>query len=351
MAAQCYGTMLRYPASNLSQDLPNALDSTSVREDSNASTLLRRIRPGVLKTVGDPNLGNTSSPSEEHIRVEIPVIDFGTTITPTLTPGVRSGFATASEKDSSNDQKTSPGPPTFPHDIRTSYVNGQCARPSSRVWHPNDIGRQSPAGSLSAEEFVQQRATAARTPQFYSTHRSASYSKIERSHTKLERKKDLPGRPSSRNSLTTDYPSAKLSAKEQEHIARLTGGSLIQVVERTKTPDPLIGLVGAIEVRQQEIKSVRQELAGYMAEQAIWQRQAAERNYAYQQYAGLGHAVAQVPIYWTSSGSSSPLSGVQQPWVDREVQHYQQQVQEHQIQQLQRGRSRIYHDSPSAYRS
>ncbi|KAK5034673.1 hypothetical protein LTR13_006329 [Exophiala sideris] len=316
MTAQYYSTMIRYPASNFGDGLPYALNSNNTHEDSTSSTLSRRIRTGVLKTVGDPSLGNTSSPSEEHIKVEIPMVDFGTTITPTLTPGVRNRPATVGANDSCKGDKISPKPQSHSQDARTFYVNAQSGRPSSRAWQPVDTGRQSPVESLTAEQFVQQRAAAARIPQPYSSHRSVSYSRIERSPTKLEKKKDLPGRPVSRNSLIADFSSAKLSAREQEHIARVTGGPLIQVVERTQTPDPFVGLVGAIEVRQQEKRMVRQELAGYMAEQAMWQRQVAEWNYASQQYSGHGYAVAQSPISWTSSGFSSPLSGVQKPPMD-----------------------------------
>lgn len=131
----------------------------------------------------------------------------------------------------------------------------------------------------------------------------------------------------------------------------MTGGPLIQVIERPKTPDPFIGLVGAIEARQQEKRMIKQELAGHMVEQASWHRQLAERNYAYQQDPAFRNTVAQSPISWTSSNSFSPLSEIQQPWTGQQIHQNQHELQQQQIQHLQRGQRRRYHSSHSAYYS
>jgi len=190
-------------------------------------------------------------------------------------------------------------------------------------------------GGLTAEDFVQQRAAAARLPQGYVPFRSVSYSKVEQSPDKMQRKRQSLVRPNSRNSLLIDY-SPHLSAREQEHVARVTGGPLIQMTERSRTPDPSIGLIGAIEAREQEKRNMKEGLAGHMVQEAIAQRHAAERNYGVQQYAGYAtnhrHSgqwnVPEPPLYLAATVP-------QHSWSTPSVLQYQQQGQAQQAQQAQ----------------
>ncbi|KAK5192002.1 hypothetical protein LTR20_009922 [Exophiala xenobiotica] len=359
--------MSRYSASNYeydnnSNDTP---DYDSPPEDPNPSLLPRRRRTGVLRTVGDPSLGNTSNPSEHPPRINIPAVDFGTTYTPTLTPGHSRPAATANGildvPSTSKLPHTAPATPQTrsPYDEkRISYIDSSGGRPShsrssSYAWHPGTVtGRQSPGGSLSAEEFVQLRAATARIPNGHVPHRSVSYSQLE-SSSKLQKKRDSPGRPSSRNSLLVDY-SSHMTAREQEHVAKMTGGPLIQVGERSKTPDPSIGLIGAIEAREQEKRNMRQGVAGHMVKEAIAQRQAAERNYGYQQYPPYGYVMdsrqSGQGIY-PQSPSPSPPSQMHQPWTDHQFYQNQSPAQMQQTQLLQRRQSQMDRSRLSGYYS
>ena len=114
-------------------------------------------------------------------------------------------------------------------------------------------------------------------------------------------------RPSSRGAAaamnaspasTPDY-SAHLSAREQEHVARMTGSPLLHVgapgsssnINRAgHAPSGSGGgggLVGAIEAREQEKKAMKEGWGGQMVQQAIAQRQRDQQQQQaaqYQQY-------------------------------------------------------------------
>lgn len=279
--------------SDSSRDSP---DYDSPPEDVSPGLVTRKRRTGVLKTVGDPDLGSTAIRSG---KVDIPVVDFGTTITPALTPG-HSRPATAlgfnrrpsqlehgqpltapaspvtspNERASPRDEKRSPRA-----DRPGSSPLGGHGRSSSQVWRAGTVlGRHSPTSGLTAEEFVQQRASAVKSPHGYVPYRSTSFSKVEQSSSRLRSGREPNSRPSSRGSLLQDF-SSHLTAREQEHVARMTGGPLIHVGERSRTPDPSIGLIGAIEAREQEKRNIREGLAGHMVHEAIAHRQMTERMY------------------------------------------------------------------------
>jgi CCR4-NOT transcriptional complex subunit CAF120 len=355
--SQSPDSMSRYSTSHLDSESAGTPDYDSLPEDPEGSTLPRRTRTGVLRTVGDPALGRAIDPVQGSRQVDIPVVDFGTTITPTLTPG-HSRPATASGitgrqsplgyphtapttplTRSPHDDKTLPGRQTPGDERRRSSADRispqlHHSRGSSYAWLPGaTAGRQSPGGGLTAEEFVQQRAAAARIPHGHVPHRSVSYSNIERSPSQLQKKRDSRdpyARPSSRNSLLIDY-SSHLSAREQEHVARMTGGPLIQVGERSKTPDPSIGLIGAIEARQQEKRNIRDGLAGHMVQEAIAQRQAVERTHGYPQSSPYGYPndarqngqwINPPPSAFWASATTSQTSPVQQPWQGQQLSQY-----------------------------
>jgi CCR4-NOT transcriptional complex subunit CAF120 len=145
-----------------------------------------------------------------------------------------------------------------------------------------------------------------------------------------------------------------MTAREQEHVAKMTGGPLIQVGERSKTPDPSIGLIGAIEAREQEKRNMRQGVAGHMVKEAIAQRQAAERNYGYQQYPPYGYAMdsrqSGQGIY-PQSPSPSPPSQMHQPWTDHQFYQNQSPAQMQQTQLLQRRQSQMDRSRLSGYYS
>lgn len=331
--SQSPDTMSRYSASNYDNESTDSPDYDSLPENANSESVPRRRRTGVLKTVGDPNLGHSGKSWHTSVKVDIPDVDFGVTFTPSLTPG-HSRPPTASGitgrhspldrtltapgtplTSSPHDEKASLGRQTPAEDRRLSYLGRTSPQPThsrsrSYAWQPGvNAGRLSPSGGLTAEEFVQQRAAAARMPTGYIPHRSFSSSLVERSPSKPQKKRESLARPSSRNSLLLDY-SPHLSAREQEHVARMTGGPLIQVGERNKTPDPSIGLIGAIEAREQEKRNMKEGVAGHMVQEAIAQRQMAERTYGYQQHPGHQSFVdARQAGQWSNPQTFVPWSG------------------------------------------
>ncbi|KAI9872592.1 MAG: hypothetical protein M1823_008132, partial [Watsoniomyces obsoletus] len=51
----------------------------------------------------------------------------------------------------------------------------------------------------------------------------------------------------------------------------MTGGPLLNLQERSRTPDPSVGLIGAIEAREQEKRNIREGVSGHMVQAAIAQ--------------------------------------------------------------------------------
>ncbi|KAK6385627.1 hypothetical protein LTS17_001197 [Exophiala oligosperma] len=362
--------MSKYSVSSYENETPGTPDYDSPYEDPNPSVLPPR-RTGVLKTVGDPTLGNSRSQITDPVKADIPTVDFGTTFTPMLTPG-QNRPATASgmldQPSTSHRSQTAPVTPQnmSPDDEKRASLDRslsgrpQHSRSPSYAWHPGTAaGRQSPGGGLTPEEFVQLRAAAARVPNGYIPHRSVSYSQIERSPSKLQKRRDAAARPSSRNSLLVDY-SSHLSAREQEHVARMTGGPLVQIGERSKTPDPSIGLIGAIEAREQERRNMKQGVAGHMVKEAIAQRQAAERTYGYQQYPTYEHIVDPrtsgqwgYPISPGTPGYSSSSLPMQQQWTSQQTYQPQPAPQSEYLQrrpsQMNNSRLSGYYSTPSGF--
>jgi len=290
-------------AFNYDRDSSPDYASTRKSEDNKSERSIPRPRTGVLKTVGDPSIVTDTS---ARPKSDIPEIDFGVTqsLTPgTSRPGTAMGFALGGNASGSGTGASpsgsrpmtpmglgqSPGTPerksplrtpeALAEDRRSNYFGYQShSRSPSYAWQPGiGAGRQSPGPALTPEEFVQQRAAAAQHPTGYIPQRTASINRIEhvavpsQAPKKLQKKRD--SRPSSRNSThLLDY-SSNLSAREQEHVARMTGGPLLNMGDRTRSPDPSVGLIGAIEAREQERKYIKEGVSGHMVQAAIAQRQ------------------------------------------------------------------------------
>lgn len=348
--------MPQHSTSHYDRESTGTPDYDSLPEDSDHLVPRRKTRTGVLKTVGDPTLGNNGAVHHSSpVQVDIPLVDFGTTFTPSLTPGhsrpaTSSGLAgrqspfgqpltapTTPSTKSPQDERNSFGRHTPSDERRSSSGESMSPRPNrsrapSYAWHPGlAAGRQSPGAGLTAAEFVQLRAAAARMPIGHAPRRSVSYSKVEQSPEQMLRKRDSVVRPSSRNSLLVDY-SSHLSAREQEHVAKMTGGPLIKLNETKPAPDPSVGLIGAIEAREQEKRNMKDGLAGHMVQEAIAQRQAAERNYGMSQYQGFTSSIdarqngqwinPRSSMYWTGQAVIPQASPLHQP----EYQYQQAQV-------------------------
>ncbi|KKZ60203.1 hypothetical protein EMCG_05125 [[Emmonsia] crescens] len=229
-----------------------------------------------------------------------------------------------------DERRASPG--------KISYGSGsdpQLPKPSSNdehrrsmIWQPGMVsGRASPGPHITPEQFVQQKAGATRRS---SHHRfpsgttqprpaSGDWTNYNRQQSMMQ---DMPARPHSRGAsvmldhsgsgttppprpssgdwtntarhqaMMRDMPprphsrgtsvmlghndiSTQLSAREQEHLARVTGSSFFNLSSENQSEALVHGasLVSAIDAREREKRAMKEALSGQMVQQAIAQRQ------------------------------------------------------------------------------
>lgn len=108
---------------------------------------------------------------------------------------------------------------------------------------------------------------------------------------------------------------SRLSAHEQEHVARMTGSPLISVPRKSENQ---AGLIGAIHAREQEKKNMRDGVSGQMVQHAIAQRnQQAHAQVQAQQAAQVAYGHSQQnQDYMDGQGhlASAATWGPQQPF-------------------------------------
>jgi CCR4-NOT transcriptional complex subunit CAF120 len=356
---------------NASTDSPDYASTTRPSIDTQKS--VERPRAGVKKTVGNPDAESSQHSDLQDIRSSIH-IDFGPTLnyasdrlpqqqSPARgqSPGPAQGFG--GDRHGSPARGVSPGP-NYPTDRvqqrsprpdssgqsrspnRHSYTpenvhyRNVSAESRTLAWQPgmalgmggNPSGQQQ---SITPEQFVQQRAAA---PPLYAHQRQASGNTLGRNtptpplvrnrssellalqgHSRNS-SADLLQRPSSRGASTALGPSgsgditSKLSAREQEHIARVTGQPLINMAHNNKQGAPGAGLVGAISAREQEKQQMKQGINSQAVQQAIAQRQ----SQMYQQYPEQNAGGNRLSQYGMSQYTQSqfPLQPQnQQAWV------------------------------------
>ena len=331
-----------YYESTASPDYASTRYSTDTRQSGPS---VEKPRAGVLKTVGAVNstqedviIGDIRYRSEnpdQDIRSEIPNVDFGPTriyatgprngpdtigLSSQGRPGSAEHAPTSYQNGgfnetftgANNSSNAKQGPDLTnkvasrnlvtpePNTYRSASAGSDNDSPRNVAWQPGTtIGGGSPGSrnSITPEQFVQQRAAANRitpvyahsrkqsgTPPQHSRNNSTEWSNQARQSPSLH---DLPPRPQSRSASTimnapTDY-SAHLSAREQEHVARVTGSPLINVPANPKQAPPAAGLIGAIEAREKEKKDIKEGLSGQMVQHAIAQRQQQAQGYQYGQ--------------------------------------------------------------------
>ncbi|KAI4187194.1 MAG: hypothetical protein L6R41_002962 [Letrouitia leprolyta] len=254
-------------------------------------------RPGTSGTM-TPQMNDSASPSDR--------------LTPSPQPSPRQGSpGDQTRRESIPTNKLAYGPyerspsrnlhtPEGHH--RTPSTGSEADNSRTIAWQPAAVGG-SPGSrqSITPEQFVQQRATASRVTPIYAHGRkqpggpSPSGSRhpsgevpVQLHSRQASFTKDLPPRPSSRGaSVMMNSPadvSAHLSAREQEHVARVTGSPLINMAANSPRPGqgpPGGGLVGAIEAREKEKREIREGVSSHMVQHAIAQRQ--QHNQAQQQ--------------------------------------------------------------------
>ncbi|KAI9680029.1 MAG: hypothetical protein M1817_005045 [Caeruleum heppii] len=193
--------------------------------------------------------------------------------------------------------------------VRSGSSGSEAEGRRSMIWQPGMAAhpahaRPSSRQSLTPEQFVQQRAQQARVTPVFAHQRLPSNSMLRsntppiarhgsgdhspQSHGRTPSGESIP-RPQSRGGSVAFLPgpsqtqgedyAAHLSAREQEHVARVTGSPLLNVAgnnnPRPQQP-PSGGLIGAIEAREREKKDMKAGLSGKMVHNAIMQRRQQE---------------------------------------------------------------------------
>jgi CCR4-NOT transcriptional complex subunit CAF120 len=343
-------------------------DYASTRKSTDTKDSIPRPRTGVLKTVGTPDPGSQEATigdvrygqgdANSADTSKIPTVDFGPT--PHYIPGPKSRPSTAGTMTHLTHDRTPSRSLTPQDEKRFSYgrgspISGDVSRGHSRspsaedrrnkAWSPGAAvvgGRASPAGRLTPEQFVQQRAAANRaSPTGYAHQRSYSSNIMNHKNTSgdlshsrnLSLTKELPPRPlsyaASATLQSTDI-SSHLSAREREHVARMTGSPLISVAGN-RPQSAGSGLVGAIAAREKEKKDIKDGLSSQMVQQAIAQRQQQAQvqahHYNQQQYANWNAPQQQMgQPQWVSQTAQTYWSAPQNQG------SYQQQPQSQQQQ-------------------
>lgn len=311
-------------------------------------------RMGVKKTVGEPAkqdlvIGDTrytrDKPAEPN--PDIPTVDFGPTLTYMPTTGrPTTGDTLKKASHHRNESDFKLFVPTNPMD--RPMERGHARSPSqeerrrSVLWQPGMAsGRPTtPGGGLTPEQFVQQRA--APSPPVHMHQRvpssnsppparpvSGDWTQQARPHSRMTSYPDANYRPSSRGASTmiTNYNEVgnHLSAREQEHVARMTGSSFFDMSTSTKKPPPPVnpmGLVSTIDARERERREMKEGMSNQMVQHAIAQRQQHQQyqQQQQQQQQMMQHPQQYAPQY---AGSVYPpptrdgmynLPGASQTW-------------------------------------
>ena len=318
--------------STVSPDYASTRKSTETRRSRPS---VEQPRRGVLKTVGtvepvqqEVHVGDVRyrpGGTPEPLGADIPTIDFGPT--QAYNPKTSSRPNTSGTLPQQLNGNSEPGAKLTPsprnEEPAEAYPSGKQIEPYERapsrsvvtpepqprspsavdgsdnrrsvVWQPGAQIGGSPGSrqSITPEQFVQQRATANRvmTPVYAHARKGSGPSTppavprnasgdwpIQHQKRQSSYSNDLPARPGSRAAtammnIPSDY-TAHLSAREQEHVARVTNSPLINMAGNTNKNLPQGGgLIGAIEAREKEKREIKQGLSGQMVQHAIQQRQ------------------------------------------------------------------------------
>ncbi|MCJ1352838.1 MAG: hypothetical protein MMC33_002822 [Icmadophila ericetorum] len=358
-------------------------------DDRSAETAQPRrsfeTRPGVLKIVGpldseqkDIVIGDVvyrQEDSMQQLRSEIPNVDFGPTraVRPGTSDGPRE-LPQASHNRSISADHLIPNQQRHPRDISpgrtqdrgsesTNYgpVSGDIERENRNIaWQPGaTIGNRnlSPGQTISPEQFVQQRATTSRATPVYAHGRKPSGTPPQHSRQNSstpptsrhgsndwtnQNRYQQPRGTSPMRQGSADYP-AGLSAREQEHVARVTGSPLVSVDTNRKVAPQGTGLIGAIEAREREKKEIKQGISNQAVQHAIAHRQ---QGYNYSQPGPNPSPRMEMPGQFPQTPQESPYDRGN---MAQQQQAYPQQQQFHQANPYQKWQTpaqQIYWNTP-----
>jgi CCR4-NOT transcriptional complex subunit CAF120 len=313
-------------ASTVSPDYASTHESVHSKKSQKSVT---RPRMGTMKTVGMPAkqdlvIGDAHYSTEmpPEVNPDIPAVDFGPTLTYMPTTGRPStGDTLRKASNQRNDldaaERYRPSVPTSQMDRGHQRTPSQEEYRRSVLWQPGMTTNRpvTPAGGLSPEQYVQQRA--APSPPMHMHHRSPSnntpppqarpvsgdWANHVRSSSRMTTHQDPNYRPSSRGTGTmlNNYNdvSNHLSAREQEHVARVTGSSFFNLNQANRGPQPQLqgrSLVSTIDAREREKREMREGMSNQMVQHAIAHRQQVMNQQPYApQYAGSMYPPQQAP--------------------------------------------------------
>ncbi|KAK3330366.1 hypothetical protein B0H66DRAFT_59072 [Apodospora peruviana] len=304
-------------------------DYASTRKSTDTQESVDRPRAGVLKVIGNESAGpGLRRMNENPSEYDIPDINFGPTFNYSkgggpLRQNESSGAHHSQRPFSPTTGRKSPGPGAgYTHFHQESDDTIHRTVP----WQPGiAVGSSTGDHSVSPEQFVQQRVATAATP-VYTHQRNPSANTLTEfragtptsphkrpgtshglSHSR-HNSADLlqSGRPASQGSmaiLSGGEVSSYLSAREQEHVARVTGTPLIASAGNRNPGQPQAGLIGHIQAREVEKAQMRQGIGGQAVAHAIDQRQR-QQNQQAQRAAQV--AYAQQAQFAAQQGHVSP---------------------------------------------
>lgn len=262
-------------------------------------------RSGMMRTVG----GTSEDVHQGRSSNDIPSFDFGPTINYASNPLPKESDPNARERssDAPYKQQSQPRQPSPRREIaEPQYKPSHQANSGSRTvpWQPGmGTGLGAPQSTPSStramtpEEFVQQRANAATAPQYVHQRQKSSSNTLRttlptppiaqgqrpeyfghsRNNSSIDAHQRPNSRPGSRGAgATLGGVSETLSAREQQHLSRVTGAPLVNLAgpgNRGGGTAPTGGLVGSIDARAQEKKIIMQGANDRAVQHAFNQRQ------------------------------------------------------------------------------
>lgn len=308
-----------YDDESLSPDYASTRRSTDTKR---SAASIPRPRMGVMKTVGDVPVkqevavgdiryyANEEPPRENP---DIPSFDFGPTMAylpTTRRPSMSDTLNKLGHGRSDSNLTTRQDPAPGYHSRGPSRSPGREEKRRSMIWQPGLASSRpdSPATrAMSPEEFVHQRTGSnprVGSPVFLHQRnsstpaaarpRSGDWTSTANNQSPA---RDLPPRPHSRGASSVLNPNditSHLSAREQEHVARMTGSTFFNLSSSTAKPQNVgSGLIGAIDVREREKRGMKEGVSNQMVQHAIAQRQ----QHQQQMYGAQPHYAPAQSIY------------------------------------------------------
>ncbi|KAJ5170158.1 uncharacterized protein N7500_002941, partial [Penicillium coprophilum] len=236
---------------------------------SKKSTASTKPRMGVMKTVGVPAVkdyvigdAHYTMDKPPTSNPDIPTVDFG----PTMTYMPTTGRPTTSDalKRPGHQRNDSSG---TKFSIPTQAIDQGNARPSSRDEFRRSVLWQPGMASGRPVTPVQRPV-------------SGDWAQYARPNSPMNTQRDPNYRPSSRGAqsmlMQHNDASTTLSAREQEHVARMTGSSFFNLSSDNRKPQAPVnpmGLVSHIDAREREKREIREGMSNQAVQQAIAHRQ------------------------------------------------------------------------------